>query len=464
MGDLVVGLDFGSSRIKAAAYGRDGIARSASAVSTPLRVGRTTGEDAFPVLDCLAAAAQALTGLNVAPDRIAAIGLSSMGEVGTTLADGALADWDFPSWYGTVGADVEQSLVDGFGRKELATATGNHSVLVSTVAKLGGLLAGRTPSAGTFVGLCGAFAWQLTGQVWQEAGLATTSGVFDPVGGHYLPELWEHAGLDAIALPEVREPGFAAPAQTELARRWGLRRGTHVVIAGHDHPVGTVGAGVRSGELADSLGTGVAILAQVEPARLDRVRAALAEDPGLSLEVWPDGGGVLAVWGPLRPGLAMRTFLEVSGRSREELDAQAPAPGEAGTIDPATALAWERGDGSAVTGTAVQWGALIDSYVLRAVAARRWLAELTGASGATVLTGGGLRSRRWRHAHALLSDGPLAVSTVTETGTRGAAGIAASAVGWWASAAQMPGATRIEIPSGSVAAMDRAAQELFGVS
>ncbi|PFG15562.1 sugar (pentulose or hexulose) kinase [Propionicimonas paludicola] len=462
MSDVVVGLDFGSSRIKAAAYGRDGALLRSSAVETPLRPGQATTGDGFPVLACLDAAADALARLALPAGTIRALGLSSMGEVGTVLSGGALAGWDFPSWYGRVGAEIEESLVAGFGRKRLAAATGNHTVLVSTVAKLGGMLSGRGRVSGTFLGLCGAFAWQLTGQVWQEAGLATTSGVFDPVGGEYLTELWEYVGLADVELPPVREPGFSAPARTGLARRLGLSADARVVIAGHDHPVGTVGAGVQPGERADSLGTGQAILARVEPHRLEPVREALLADPGLSLEVWPDGGGVLAVWGPLRPGLAMRTFLSATASTREQLDEQAPPPGQSDVLDPEIAVAMEQGDASAVTGSAVQWASLIDYYVLRAVAARRWLGDLTGADGTTVLTGGGLRSVRWRHAHALLSDAPLAVSTVSETGTRGAAGIAGSVVDWWGSAAQMPGATRIEVPAGDLAQMDRAARALFG--
>jgi sugar (pentulose or hexulose) kinase len=461
--EMVVGLDLGSSRIKAAAYDRRGALVRASAVDTPLNAGVTPGEDSFPVGACLVAAVRAVEQLSVAPGAVRALGVSSMGEVGTVLSMDELCDWDFPAWYDRRGSEVVARLVREHGQEWLTVATGNHAVLVSTVAKLGHMVAGSASVEGTFLGLCGALAWNLTRVAWQEAGLATTSGVFDPVARTYLPGPWRTAGLGSIDLPPVREAGFWAVAATPLASGLGLAPQARIVIAGHDHPVGTVGAGVRLGEMADSLGTGEAILVEVagKPA-LHAVRGALLSEPALSLEVWPDGGGVLAVWGKPRPGLAMRTFVQASGNSRRQLDAEAPPPGAAGVLDGELVLALECGDASGLQCTTRQWGALIDHYVLQSVRAQRWLRELTGASGATVLTGGGLRSRRWRHAHAILGEGPLAVSTVPEAGTRGAAGIAGTSLGWWPAAVDMPGATRVEIRRGNTDEMDRAAWQLFG--
>ncbi len=191
--DVIVGLDFGSSRIKAAAYGRDGSLLASSSAVTPIRV--TDDGDDFLVLDMLAAAADVIERLGCGPGTIKGLGASSMGEVGTILSDGGLADLAFPSWYDRRGGEILERLERAWGVADLRASTGNHTRLASTVAKLGHLAtAGHLPE-GVFLGLCGAFAWQLTGERWQEAGIAVTSGVYDPVRGRYLEQVWQTAGL-----------------------------------------------------------------------------------------------------------------------------------------------------------------------------------------------------------------------------------------------------------------------------
>ncbi|GMA33212.1 hypothetical protein GCM10025875_32040 [Litorihabitans aurantiacus] len=303
---------------------------------------------------------------------------------------------------------------------------------------------------GQFVGLCGALAYQLTGQAWQEAGLATTSGVWDPLEHRYLAEVWVAAGLGHVSLAPVREPGYAAPATGDLARALGLAEGAPVVIAGHDHPVAAVGSGVRTGEVFDSMGTGEAIIAALPSgATLTRAQlvAHLERDADLTFEVWPPDGALLAVWERMRPGLAMRTFLDGADLDRQALDDGAAPPTDAPRFGAADLAALQ--DGHAVLGPrdAAAWGDLMDAYVLLANRGGELARAVAGATGETVLTGGGLRSRRWRHAKVALGPRPLAVSTVTEAATRGCAAMAGDAAGWWPGAEAMPGDTRVAVDS-----------------
>ncbi|MGV8882617.1 MAG: FGGY family carbohydrate kinase [Rhodoglobus sp.] len=453
--DVVVGLDFGSSRIKAAAYDRDGALVAASSAETPL-VAREGGDD-FLVLEMLDAAARAIAELECAPGAIAGIGLSSMGEVGTILTDDGLADLAFPSWYDKRGAEIVAALEHEYGTTELLIATGNHTRVASTVAKLGHLATTRELPAGTFLGLCGALAWQLTGRAWQEAGIAVTSGVYSRDG--YLQHLWNSAGLSHVALPPVLAPGHAERASTALAVKLGLAAGAPVVIAGHDHPVAAVGAGVRPGELGDSMGTGEALIAVMQPelaADPAARAAALQSNRYLSFEVWPPTGELLVVWERMRPGLAMRSFIEHGGVDRALMDAEAPDLTTGDVFDEQTLLAMENGEPSGLAASPQTWSELIDYYVRLANYGQELVRAATGADGATVLTGGGLRSSRWRRAKAIRGRAPMVVSTVEETGTRGCAAMAGVAAGWWRSAEAMPGGERIPIGDDAVADMERA--------
>ncbi len=444
---VIVGIDFGSSRIKAAAYAPDSSMVALEATDTPLV--RTDEGDDFPVLDMLDAARDVVAALRVG--AIAAVGMTSMGEVGTVVTVKGLAPLAFPSWYDDRGGETVDALEQKWGRVRLRDQTARHFRTTSTVAKLAHVQAhgGGVPT-GRFVGLCGALAHQLTGQLWQEAGLAATSGVFDLVRRRYLDEVWASAGLRHVDLVDVRPPGFGAPATTELARALGLEPGAPVVIAGHDHPVAAVGSGVRVGDVFDSMGTGEAIISALSPdAPFDAAALAahLDRDPDLTFEFWPATGEPLAVWERMRPGLAMRTFLDAGTSTRDALDAVAPPPRADPALSPDDIDTLQAGRDVGGAHDARAWGDLIDAYVLLAERGNRLVREVADARGATVLTGGGLRSRRWREAKLALGTPPIEVSTVTEAATRGCAAIAGAAVGWWPDAESMPGVARVPVSS-----------------
>lgn len=455
--EVVVGVDFGSSRIKAAAYGRDGALIASRSVATPIQSG-AAGDD-FLVLDMLEAAAIVIRQLGCMPGSIVGVGVSSMGEVGTILSDNELADLAFPSWYDRRGGDIVERLERAWGADDLQLSTGNHLRLTSTVAKLGHLASTRELPRGVFVGLCGALAWQLTGQAWQEQGIAVTSGVYDHARHRYLHHVWETAGLGGVTLPTVEEPGYWRPASTAFARELGLAPGAPVMIAGHDHPVASVGAGVRRGELSDSMGTGEALIAVMD-ARLaadpDHRARALAVDRYVSFEVWPTTGELLVVWERMRPGLAMRSFLEHFGLDRALLDAQAPRSSIGDLITDEISLAMEEGGHGGLPPTPQSWAELVDFYVQLANRGGEIIRSVTAAEGVTVLTGGGLRSARWRWSKAVNGRAPMVVSTVEETVTRGCAAMVGVAAGWWLDAQSMPGAERIAIGSQSAADMEAA--------
>lgn len=447
MSGVVVGVDFGSSRIKAAAFAADGEMVGLEAVDTPIV--RTTAGDDFPVLDMLAAASEVLFALDV--DSIAAIGVTSMGEVGTVLTEDGLAPIAFPSWYDDRGRDVVDVLEQKWGRDNLRNLTARHLRVTSTIAKLAHVQgSGPGVPAGTFVGLCGALAYQLTGRVWQEAGLAATSGVYDLVERRYLRDVWASAGLSHIHLAPVRPPSFGAAARSSQARGLRLAPGAQVVIAGHDHPVAAVGSGVSVGDVFDSLGTGEAIISAFShdvPFGAAELAAHLDRDADLSFEFWPSDGAPLAVWERMRPGLAMRTFLDASDLSRAELETGALPPGNSPAFSPDDLAALQSGGPVRGPRNARAWGDLIDAYVLLASQGDRLVREVSGARGPTILTGGGLRSRRWREAKLALGAQPLEVSTVTEAAARGSAAIAGARIGWWTRPEDMPGVAKVSVVS-----------------
>ncbi|WP_297081689.1 FGGY family carbohydrate kinase [uncultured Demequina sp.] len=437
MNECVIGVDIGSSRIKALAFDASGGVAAHAAVETP-RITRGGTVD-FPVLAMIEAAAAVTRDVARAAPVVRGIGVTSMGEVGTILHNGALADLAFPSWHDERGEDVVRDIAALAAELDAHHRTGAHLRPVSTVAKLGWLSRQTEVPSGTFMVIASAFAWTLTGAPAQERSLATTLGVVSPWDGEVLDRLWDAAGLGAYAIAPIHRTGMAHPVTPSAAQILDLPGGIPVVVAGHDHPVAAVGTGAPLDAVVDSLGTGEPLLAPLQD------RPALDSrfpPPHMSVETSPATGGPLVISEGLRPGLAMDALLRASGVDRSRLDAQLDVhAADVLTADAVAAL--EHGD-VRMSADAQGWSQLHAHLVGRAHAADAELRRVTGATGPTVLTGGGLRSRGWVSMKAQRASHPLLVSTATETAARGAAAIVGVAAGWWDAPEAMPGATLVE--------------------
>lgn len=444
MTEIVIGLDLGSSSVKAVAYHRSGRPIGTGRAPTPCS-DRGLGID-FPVPGLIEAARTALReAANGNP--VVGVGLTSMGEVGAVVAaDGSWQGRNFPAWHDQRGAAAAQRLRTEF---PLVNAqSGGHVRATSSLAKLTWLRGRGEVGEGIFLGLCGLLAQAWTGEGWQEASLAATSGAYDPVAGEWITSLWDAAGLDRVRLPEVRPPGFGTLARGPWAEADGVA-GALVVIAGHDHPVAAVGTGSAAGSVVDSVGTGEPVLAAwTRELPTPQQTFQLVAD-GLTVETWPSTGDPLLIWEGLRPGLAMDAVLGASPFGRDALEdaGAAEEPVEPFRREETTAL--ERGDLTPLRSrrlgpdsTAAQWRAawagLLAAYAGEAARGERVVRAATGARGPLVVTGGGTRSDLWLAAKRGATDSELRVTPLTDTGTRGAAAIVGAALGWWPDAASMP--------------------------
>ncbi|WP_284292373.1 FGGY family carbohydrate kinase [Luteimicrobium album] len=382
---VVVGLDFGSSSVKASAFRPDGSLVGTSRVVTPT-VRTSDGVD-IPVAAALEAADEAVSGLGLGPAAVAAVGVATMGEVGTVLTDGGLADLHFPAWYDMRGQEVVRVIARTLGEQRVAGLTGNHLRATSSLAKLSWLAGRSRLPAGTFLGIGAAWVWRMTRSVVAEAGLLSTTGAYDPIARRPVADVWELGGLErqGVVVPWAARPG--ARAVTGVAERIGLQPGAPVVLAGHDHLVGAVGVGLADGEVLDSVGTSEGLIAWTTPPGEGRVAwAEHAVALGLTIEPRPGAGAdeVALIWEGLRPGLAMAAFERASGRPRSELEG-VPVVGAAATSRE-DAVLWEEGHGPGRADDRA-WAALVTYYAQAAADGVRTVRDVARVEGAVVLTG-----------------------------------------------------------------------------
>ena len=382
---------------------------------------------------------------------VAAIGIAGMAEAGVALDGRDRPVGELLAWHDSRPISAAREIAAEIGPERLFAITGTRPQAKHPLARLRRLAREEPEAARRVRGWAGVpelVGLALTGRLGTNASLAARSQLFDVGHRRWDPELVALAGI-----PDLRPDGLAAVLpfgraigglRAGPARRLGLAAGTPVVVAGHDHVVAGLAAGVtRPGRVLDSMGSAeMALLVTRRPVLDDAVRRAGFSTGLHALDglAYVAGGlqasGALVDWfvdgflgsgapgdryGPLLrllaaepagpTGLLVRPYLR--GRT-------GPAPDSSATLDIA-GLREQHGAGTVAL-------ALLEGAAFHA----RWmLEELARLAGRPIrevrVVGGGTRNPAWLRTKAAVSPWPLSVVAFDEAVAVGAA-IAAGAV------------------------------------
>jgi sugar (pentulose or hexulose) kinase len=440
-GALVLGLDVGTSAIKAAVFDADGQDVAHSREPTPWRRVDSGAElDADAILASVIAAARAALA-TAGPDRVAGVGVASMGETGVLLDRAGRPAVPSIAWHDTRGAAEATALAAQLGEEEFAARVGRRPTSVCTLAKYR-WMRGNWPAAVHGVRWLNLAEWivlGLGGDPTAELSLASRTGFYDLHARRPWPEAlaWAGAPPDLVA--------DAVAAGTPMGRAGSAldsARGAVLTVGGHDHLAAAVGAGAAAdGDVLDSCGTAEAFVQATAPLSREAVGRAV----GSGLEVgWHAVEGRQAVIGAVFSGAAFEHVLRLLGvppTDREELEA--------------AALELERRDGPrrlSVTGLgepglvlrgidrdaspAAAYHAVLDAAGAAGAAALARMAAVAGPARRVMVTGGwaaGDAARAVKQRHL----GDVRYLPSTFTGARGAALAAGRAAGVWTSADDM---------------------------
>src|SRR4051812_29625653 len=304
---FALGIDVGTTNIKVALTdvgGADLTIRAVASAPTPAPA---------RLAEVLAALIKHVLADRPPPD---AIGIASMAETGVPLAaDGApVGDW--LRWDGhRAGAEADE-LAGRLGWAELVRATGTRpgpKVPLATWLWLRRKEPERFAALARWAGVADFAGLLLTGRLATDHTLAgRTMAYRRPADGAALaerfdPDLLAEVGLRPDQLPDVVPAGVSGAVRESPFTVIGLRPGTPVTIAGHDHAVAAYGAGVRRpGEVADSIGTAEALLTIVATAP-DPVAVGRA---GMSSVVAVDGVTAAVLAGSAAAGALVQWWLE----------------------------------------------------------------------------------------------------------------------------------------------------------
>lgn len=431
---LLLGLDVGTTRIKALLIDRAGRRRGFAAAATPFAAGPDGVQMSAVALR--GAVRQVLGGLGQDRDRVAAVGITGMAESGTVLDQGGAPLGPIIAWHDPRGADTITRLRQHFG-DGLAARIGQRLRPVLSVAKLGWLHAQGVHGLHRWLGVPELCLHWLSGASATEHSLAARTGWYDVARLRYLPEIAQLLQVAPEVFPPVRAAGEAMGLVSTPGAAWsGLPAGIPVTVAGHDHLAGAEGIGAQRDDLVNSVGTAETVLRRhAELPDMDRALALR-----LAVTVRPGGHGWVVLASGARSGLVLEAAARALGHSLPALDALAE---RAGTAD-ATALlrsiqqgrlpeAPEDWDGEPVGAV---WNGLLQALARRTAEAAGRLVELSGPARRLVVFGGGSHSRPWMRAkaEALRAEAlslPIVRSAEAQAAARGAALFAGVAAGWW---------------------------------
>ncbi len=446
-----LGLDIGGTGAKAAVFDREGhLLGAGRAAYTPLA--SPEGYSEIPI-DLIYSSARdaARQAIQAADKPIQALAVATQGQTFAPLDENGIALYPAILWYDSRAVAEAEQLQAAIQ----ATVPAQEMPLVEAIAAAPKILwlrqhyPERMARARRYLLVPDYFAYRLTGEAVTDPCTASTTALYTEGMTDYDPRVLAAAGIASQELARIQPPGsFIARVRPQVAEEWGLTPETQVVVGTNDQYAGALGAGnCRPGILTETTGTCLALVTLFA----DQKFSLVAPPPGLLLGVFPIEGYRYALAYAKTAGLIVDWFRQQfgAGLSLAELEALAgaSAPGSRGV----TMLPHFDGMVSPVPNQAAR-GAFLgltlghttgDLYraVLESIAySLRENAELMQNSGLGFgvlrAIGGGAKSDLWLQMKADVTGLPIERPVITEAATLGAAMLAATGAGEFASVAE----------------------------
>jgi sugar (pentulose or hexulose) kinase len=417
-----LGVDVGTSSTKAVVYSDAGHPVGAGRAATPWYTGPHGVEvDAIALRDSAFTAIEEAMGA-ASGEPVGGVGVTSMGETGILVDGHGAPVAPAIAWHDGRDTAEATQLACEIEPASFTRRTGKPPTNQFALTKHRWLVA-NLPASRAAVRRFNVAEWVargLGGDEVSERSLASRTGWLDIAREAFDAELLAWSG----AAPSLMPPLVTAGQPVGIATHPRLA-GAVVTIAGHDHQAAAVGAGVAAaGDVLDSHGSAEAVLRTVTAGlaaeQVDALAAAgITTDLAVRVGCWSLLGGT-------QGGLVLRRTLDGLGVAWADLaDLDAAALADAAR-EPATDA--DQNADAVPVGAGATWRAAIESETRDAAERMATMARIVGPHQRLVVTGGWCASAAVLAAKRRLF-GPLTVADAAETGTLGAATLAARAAG-----------------------------------
>jgi gluconokinase len=295
--DVVIGVDIGTTSVKAVAFTPAGEAVAEATAAYGLRTPRPGFVEQDPrevVAACLEATARAAAHVQAAGDRVAALSFSAAlhALVGIGHDDRELTP--VVPWADARAADLARQLRTQARGLALHRRTGTPVHAISPLVKLR-WFAEHEPElfarVRRWVGVKELVIHELTGEWVVDHGIASATGLLDLEREEWDREALAWAGVDAARLPELVAPTHVLALSPAGAERLGVPGECPLVVGGADGPLANLGVGaIGPGAVACSIGTSGALRVVADAPRVDEAGRVFcyALAPGR----WAIGGAI----------------------------------------------------------------------------------------------------------------------------------------------------------------------------
>jgi len=264
--DLLVGIDFGTSHIKAIAFTRAGQIVASASAPTPTVYPQPGWAYYEPdaVWGQTVAALQAMTAQVDDPQRIVAVAVASVGEAGAPIDAAGQPTYPMIAWFDTRTKEQAEQLRQRVGADAIFRSSGVSLQPIFTLCKMLWIQQHAPEAMARSVRWLNAadyLTFRLCGVAASEFSLASRTLMLDIEQLTWATDLVRDAGIDPAILSPLLPSGTKLGAVLpEIAAQTGLPAHAIVTTGGHDHVCGALALGVtRPGAVLDSLGTAEAI-------------------------------------------------------------------------------------------------------------------------------------------------------------------------------------------------------------
>lgn len=269
----ILGIDIGTTAIKAAIIGEDGNIYGTKTSEYPLTT-LPTGEveaelklyaDAFK--DSIKGA---ICDSRVDVKDIKCVGFSSTAETCVFLDENDKPLCKVIAWMDTRATKEAKELTDHFEKREIIEKVGFDGIYaIHPVSKILAVK-NQTPEifekTRMFAQIKDYFVFKLTGKYYTDHSTASDHGFFDIKNRCYWKEMLEYTGIKEEYLPKLVAPGMElGTISKEAVAEYGLDPQTKINVGAFDQGCGAIGAGnIRTGIASESTGSALVTVATID--------------------------------------------------------------------------------------------------------------------------------------------------------------------------------------------------------
>ena len=269
----ILGIDIGTTAIKGAVIGEDGVIYGTRTSEYPLTT-LSTGEveaDLQLYVDAFTESVKgAIASAKVDVKDVKCVGFSSTAETCVFLDEKNEPLCKVIAWMDTRATAEADYLTEHFEQKDIISKVGFDGIYaIHPVSKILAVK-NKTPEifakTRMFAQIKDYFIFRLTGKYYTDHSTASDHGFFDITNRCYWKEMLDFTGIKEEYLPELVAPGTELGAISEqAAREFGLDSETKINVGAFDQGCGAIGAGnIKPGIASESTGSALVTVATID--------------------------------------------------------------------------------------------------------------------------------------------------------------------------------------------------------